>query len=306
MPVYNGAKYIRVALDSILQQDYSDFELIISDNASTDETASICLQYAATDGRIRYFRNESNVGAAKNYQKVFQLARSKLFKWATHDDIQLPGFLRRCVEVIEKAPPSVVLVAPKTEIIDEEGKKIAEDWYVESIHTRHARPHRRVADVLLNVDWATAQFGLFRTEALRKTRLIDNFVACDYVLLLEVAILGEIWEIPEIMFQRRYHSEISTRVNRTQAEFLQWFDPSQKAKCVFFPRMRSGLKPRMRLGLEYARSIWRMPIPNSERVLCTFAALFIWTARESKRLGREYKGSLQNKLTKALAVFRDG
>src|SRR6267142_6107507 len=135
LPVYNGAEFLRAALDSILRQDYRDFELIISDNASTDGTRAICQQYAQGDKRIRYFRNESNGGAAENYRRVFELARGDYFNWATHDDIQLPGFLRRCAEVLDKAPTSVVLVAPRAEIIDAEGRKI-EDWPVERLQTK--------------------------------------------------------------------------------------------------------------------------------------------------------------------------
>lgn len=305
MPVYNGARYLRFALDSILGQDYSNFELIISDNASTDDTHRICLEYAETDKRIRYFRNEANIGAAGNYKRVFHLAHSEMFKWATHDDIHLPGFLRRCVEVLNQAPPSVVLVAPRTEIIDEEGRRIAKDWHVESLHAGHPRPHQRLKDILWNVDWATAQFGLFRSEALRKTRLIDRFIMSDYVLMLEVAILGEIWEIPEILFQRRYHSGISNIANRTHAEFLRWLDPSQKTERDLFPRMRPALKLRTKLGFEYARSIWRMPMSNYERVCCFLYGFLIWFVRESRRLYKEYKGSLQHGVKKAWVIFCD-
>ena len=261
LPVYNGAKYLRSSLDSILRQDYTDFELIISDNASTDGTSQICEEYATIDKRIRYSRNEANIGASGNYKLVFDRARSGYFKWATHDDIHLPGFLRRCVEVLDRAPGSVVLVAPRTELIDEEGIQLAKDWKVERLDTRRARPHQRIADVIRHVDWATAQFGLFRSEALRQTRLIDRFHACDYVLLVECAILGEIWEIPEILFQRRFHPGVSTNANKTQAELLQWFDPSQKTKGRLFSRMKLDLVPRTRLGFEYARSIGRLPMP---------------------------------------------
>src|SRR5215469_6919606 len=101
MPVYNGANYLRSSVPSLLAQDYEDFELLISDNASTDETESICRELAESDGRIRYFRNERNVGAAQNYNKVFRLASGTFFKWAAHDDECHPTMLRRCVEVLE-------------------------------------------------------------------------------------------------------------------------------------------------------------------------------------------------------------
>jgi glycosyltransferase involved in cell wall biosynthesis len=302
MPVYNGENYLRLAVDSIITQDYADFELIISDNASTDATQEICQEFAAKDHRIRYCRNETNIGASGNHNRVFELARGELFKWAAHDDVHLPGFLRRCVEVFDQAPPTVVLVAPRTEIIDGAGLRTTE--MAESLHTARSLPHQRVSDVLRNVEWATAQFGLFRSEALRKTRLIDGFLASDWVLLLELAILGEIWEIPEILFQKRYHPGISTNANKTQAEFLDWCDPSQKDKGRLFPRMKLALAPRFRLPWEFARSIGRMPLPANERLLCLSAALFIWCSRESRRLGGEYSFRLHHKLKQAFGEGR--
>src|SRR2546430_8992564 len=122
MPVYNGADYIRRAVQSILAQDYEDFELIISDNASTDETESICREFAERDGRIRYFRNETNVGASQNYNNVFRLAKGQYFKWAAHDDECYPTMLRRCLELLERAPARVAMVYPLAELIDKQGK----------------------------------------------------------------------------------------------------------------------------------------------------------------------------------------
>src|SRR5689334_18309225 len=104
LPVYNGEAYLRTALESIVTQDYQDFELIISDNASQDGTAAICREYAQRDKRIRYYREEANRGGARNLNRVFELSRGKYFKWAAHDDVCLPGFFRRCVEVFDRAP----------------------------------------------------------------------------------------------------------------------------------------------------------------------------------------------------------
>ena len=73
LPVCNGENYLKQALDSIMAQTYTDFELIISDNASTDRTAQICKEYANRDPRIRYYRNEKNLGAARNFNYVFEL-----------------------------------------------------------------------------------------------------------------------------------------------------------------------------------------------------------------------------------------
>jgi polysaccharide pyruvyl transferase WcaK-like protein/glycosyltransferase involved in cell wall biosynthesis len=290
MPVYNGEDYIRLAVESILQQDYTDFELIISDNASTDATQEICEELAAKDARIRYSRNVTNIGASKNYKRVFELSRGEFFSWAAHDDVHLPKFLRRCVDVLDQAPAKVVLVAPRTEVIDENGVKT--EMCVERLHTTRGLPHRRLADVLRNVEWATAQFGLFRSAALRKTRLIDAFYASDYVLLLEVAILGEIWEIPETLFLRRFHAGISTKTNKTKAEFAAWFDPMQK-----------GRNPRSKLMVEYVRSIARLRLAPVERLLCLWTAFFVWYRRkltESARFSARNLVRLSKRLLKRL------
>ena len=86
LPVLNGEKYVAEALDAILAQSFLDFELIISDNASTDATPDICADYARRDARIRLHRHPSNLGAAPNFNFVFQRSRGEYFKWAAHDD----------------------------------------------------------------------------------------------------------------------------------------------------------------------------------------------------------------------------
>ncbi|HKJ45099.1 MAG TPA: glycosyltransferase family 2 protein, partial [Balneolales bacterium] len=102
MPVYNGENYIERAISSILAQTYKDFELIISDNASTDKTQEICKMFVGRDNRVRYHRNSKNIGAARNYNIVFRLSRGKYFKWAAHDDELAPAFLEDAVNVLEK------------------------------------------------------------------------------------------------------------------------------------------------------------------------------------------------------------
>src|SRR5262245_57216615 len=87
LPVYNGAKYLAEAIDSLLEQTFSDFELIISDNGSTDATPAICEEYAAKDGRIRFLRQEINRGLAWNWNCVLEESRGAYFKWAACDDL---------------------------------------------------------------------------------------------------------------------------------------------------------------------------------------------------------------------------
>ncbi len=93
MPVYNGAQYIREALDSLLAQTFTDFELIISDNASSDATQAICSEYARRDPRIQYVRQSENKGAAANFKFVLDCAQAELFMWAAYDDLWAHNYM---------------------------------------------------------------------------------------------------------------------------------------------------------------------------------------------------------------------
>ena len=96
MPVFNGEKFICEALDSLLAQTFTDFELIISDNASTDGTEAICGEYAAKDSRIRYVRQAENLGPAANFKYVLDVAVGEYFMWAAADDLWAPNFIDKC------------------------------------------------------------------------------------------------------------------------------------------------------------------------------------------------------------------
>ncbi|HAZ61069.1 MAG TPA: hypothetical protein DCY89_05790 [Gammaproteobacteria bacterium] len=102
MPVYNGQRFLRQAIESILAQSHPNFELIISDNASTDQTAEICAEYAHRDERIRYVRQERNIGAAANFRFVLDASRHDFFVWAACDDFRADSFLLRTSNVLEQ------------------------------------------------------------------------------------------------------------------------------------------------------------------------------------------------------------
>ena len=116
IPVYNGENYLEKAIQSFLTQTFQDFEIIITDNCSTDRTQEICQKYVTLDPRVHYFRNETNLGCTGNFNRVFQYAKGKYFKWAPHDDLYEPTFLEKCVEPLERAP-GVVLCYTRTTVI---------------------------------------------------------------------------------------------------------------------------------------------------------------------------------------------
>ena len=118
LPVYNGEKYLADAMNALLGQTFEDFELIISDNSSTDSTAEICQRYLQADSRIRYFRQPRNLGQIPNHNFVFHQARGEYFKFAACDDLYGRDLLRCCVGALD-ANPEVVLAHSWTAVIDE-------------------------------------------------------------------------------------------------------------------------------------------------------------------------------------------
>jgi hypothetical protein len=201
------------------------------------------------------------------------------------------------VEVLEQAPATVAVVVPWTEIIDENGVPMKTAVAAERLDTRRPRPHQRLGDVLRTVSWAPAQFGLMRTEVLSETRLIDAFYACDYVLLAELASLGEIREVPQVLFQLRFHPEVSTLANKNSGDLGSWFDPANKGQ-------KPLLSPHARLVAEFARSISRMRLPMSERLLCYVTVILVWCPRECRRLAVKWRNriALRTRLKKGLGV----
>lgn len=214
LPVYNGERFLARALDGFLAQTYADFELIVSDNASTDGTGDIARAYAARDARIRYHRNEHNIGLAGNYNSVFAKARGAYFKWAPADDVCLPDYLTRCVDVLDD-DPSVVLVYPATQFIDMDDQPL--DIQDPGFHLLSEDSAERLRYVLEAEHWVNAITGLIRTAALRTTRLMPPYYGGDYRLLGELSLLGKFQEIPERLLLRRIHPRSSSQFGNAGA-----------------------------------------------------------------------------------------
>jgi len=254
LPVYNGERFLEAALDSILAQTFTDFEVIISDNASTDRTQAICEAYAAKDARLRYYRNPSNLGAAPNFNRTVELARGKYFKWAAHDDILAPDFLQRCVEVLDQNP-HVVLCYARTRIINEEGAAVQD--YDVHLRTDSEHPQQRLADLLWVTHRCYQVFGLMRLSVLKQTPLIEPYAASDRVLLVGMSQFGSFYEIPDYLFLARKHATVSVRSHQTRHTRMIWFDPTKQGHLVL---------PAWSLFLGYCNAIRRAPLTWNERV----------------------------------------
>jgi glycosyltransferase involved in cell wall biosynthesis len=288
LPVYNGSRYLRATLDSVLAQDFGDFELWISDNASTDATEEICRACAARDPRIRYHRSEHNLGQSPNFRRAFELARGEYFKWVVHDDLLEPGYLRACVGLLDAAPPSAVLAYPKTILIDENGAELQR--YEDRMDIRDRRPSRRLAHLLRYFHLNHCGLGLIRREALARTRLIGPFEHSDIVLLAELAIQGQFWEHPEYLYRRRIHDQSSFAAYSPQ-QFAARMDARARPVRVSMPRTR--------LFVEISRSIAREPLGLAERLRCEGALLREWVPRFWRVVGGEWKRLLLYALGRA-------
>jgi glycosyltransferase involved in cell wall biosynthesis len=261
IPVYNGERYLAAALEAMLAQDLEDFELIISDNASDDATAEISKAYAARDRRIRYYRNDQNLGLVRNFNKVFELSTGRYFKWTAHDDWHPPQTLRRCTDELE-ADPSAVLCMSAVAIMDDDGEVFAE-WHP-SADLGTPQPQIRLHRLIWSLGETYPLFAMMRTDALRRTRfapaLYRNFLAADRVLLSELALMGPILRVPEILHyyrQARMRPGAHVRTDRIPPSVI--LDPRNKGKlplrtwrlCLEHVRLVAGarLAPQHKLWL---------------------------------------------------------
>ncbi len=255
MPVFNGERYVEEAIRSVLNQTDEDFELIISDNASSDRTGEICSDYAARDSRIVYTENETNVGAARNYNLLFRRAQGKYFRWFNSDDLCAPEYHQRCLAVLD-AHPDAVLCYGKTDIVDSEGRLL--EHYEDNLDLQQEKASERYMRFHECVGLTNVIYGLMRSPAVAKTGLMGDgsYSAADVNFMAELTLYGKFIEIPETLFFRRMHSEASSwarKNERVQQEF--W-----KGRCEAFTL--STWKKQW----AYLKSIRRAPVGVQEKV----------------------------------------
>jgi len=260
LAVFNGEDYIDEAIASLLAQTFEDFELIISDNASTDRTEEICRKYAAVDSRVRYSRNAENIGGVNNENLTFRLARGEFFRLAAHDDVCEPELLERCVEVLEQRP-DVVLCHSAMVSIDADGTRLGVRYGEEGTAER---PHERFRQLSYRYYPCEATYGLIRSSVLATTRLQQNYTGSDRVLLCELALHGPFHLVREELFQKRFHERNRYRDWRGR---MAWFEPG----LIDDPRPTF---PNWLQLFDYVSTLRRVSLPASERLMCS-----VWTGR---------------------------
>jgi len=267
MPVYNGADTLAEALDSLLAQTFTDFEVLISDNASTDATEAICREYAERDARILYERNAENLGAAGNFNRVFDRAQGKYFKWFAADDLLAPEYLERCVAALDDAGEEFVLAFPGRQIVDPDGNPLDHDPYLISGKPADEQTYDDIGfSRLMRVCGSRCPifvFGLMRTEVAKQTQGMGAYIAADLVYVAELRLRGRFRKVAGDLFLQRLHPPTPEVLARTKRSGdAAWFDTKKRKRWVF---------PEWRLLGEMIRAISRAPVlgGGSSRVMCS-------------------------------------
>ena len=251
IPVYNGGRWITATVESLLCQTQGDFEIVICDNASSDDTEQLCRELAANDARVHYHRNPKNLGAPENYNLTFRRSRGTYFKWNSASDLCRDTFLERCIEVLEQRP-DVVLAYPHTELLFEDGRLEKEQHDLALLSDR---PSERFCEYIQRVGLNHAMNGVMRREQLARTALHLPFYSSDICLMAELSLAGKFVQVPDYLFIRRNTAETASSLH-SGLELQRYFDPDLEKRMLF---------QRYKLYLAYYRAVKRAPIETAEK-----------------------------------------
>lgn len=220
LPVYNGERFVDGALWSLRGQDYPFIEIVISDNASTDRTPDICLEHARHDKRIRFIRSGENLGAAWNFNRVFQLSSGQYFMWAAHDDLWEPSCVRRCVEVLQ-ADPAVALCHPSSQPMTDEGRLVGEPYLGDAFINDGSDVRGRWRASISKKSLHAAIYGVIRRSMMEKVRPLQVCLGADAVFIAELSLRGKIVNVPESLSLKRVpESLVDYRSHQQMLEYL--------------------------------------------------------------------------------------
>ncbi len=243
LPVYNGQKFISEAIESVLAQTFEDFELIICDNASTDQTEKICREYANKDRRIRYYRNEKNLGVAYNFNHTFELSCGEYFKMVAADEGIEPEFMKKAVEVLDNNP-SVVNVCARYIQYDEiqNSVRYRSDSDAGNHNAKSPKASQRFRHFFKEMGGNLPIYGLIRYRVLQETKLMGVFIGADDCLLIELVLKGKFVQLPEHLLRLRdhpdaYHCQRTRNNDKEGIAEARWFDPAIKG-VIYLPYWR--------------------------------------------------------------------
>jgi glycosyltransferase involved in cell wall biosynthesis len=284
IPVYNGEKYLRQAIESILSQTFTDLELIVSDNCSTDSTATIVLEYAERDPRVRFSHNRTNIGAAKNYKVCLELATGEYFRWMAADDYIAPTLIEREVAALDAKPDAVLAYSP-SQAVDSDGRPLsmrsggALDYFSQADVATRYRMFREERDLRHgHRAWPMLYiFGLMRTADLRQTSIMPSFINSDSTVVLEMLLRGRFVSIPETLTYFRHHAN----------SYSVYAKDNKKRKAFFDPNVGfiSNLLGDKQVHVENALAVLRAPISIVAKasILHHMATWALWGKRRASQ-----------------------
>jgi hypothetical protein len=278
LPVYNGADHVERAITSVLTQTMEDFELVISDNCSTDATEELCRRYANLDPRVSYSRTDRNIGAADNFARVVHMASGEFFKWISHDDWIEPKFLETCTP-LAASNQDIITVAPVVDVVNEDGVAVQSissytgvlDWSPSRLEQ-----YRQMMDELAYCEthsdgliMIAYVYGFHRLSLLRLTRLIMPFISSDYVLTAELALFGQLAKCDKSLSTFTLGDKMSGKEvpgRRWDTDAIQrMLSPSRTGGLDMLVSVR-------RRHLEHIRAVLRSPLSNREKLVAIEAA----------------------------------
>jgi glycosyltransferase involved in cell wall biosynthesis len=273
---YNNGRYLAGAFDNVLTQDFQDFEVVVCDNGSTDQTWEICEHYANSDGRFRLHRNEGNIGLAGSWKRVVSLARGELFRYTSHDDRMANTLLSRCVSALD-ADPQAVLAYPRGLLIDEDDNEFLRCQGEPEILGSTAA--RRVAESMVALNYCNALFGVIRTDVLRRTGLMRPLTAGDNPLLIELAARGRFRLIDEFLFYRRDNPSAAMSASKDSVgERREWINGSAPA----LSGQRRRRSEDSLIAKETVLALLRSELPVGSRLSAVAAFGVVWPLRVTR------------------------
>jgi glycosyltransferase involved in cell wall biosynthesis len=205
LPVYNGSQYICQALDSLLAQTHIELEIIISDNASTDETRKLCTEYAQKDARIRYYRHPENMGAIWNYNHVFELSSGEFFMWASCDDYWDSNYTETCLQALAVSPRIIIAGTICLGICPDTGKVRLVDDGITTVGLPAIERFKKYKSTVHSGRHIGGIFyGLYRRRELEKVMPIKKLIAADHFLIADLSLSGEFVTVQKALFFKRW------------------------------------------------------------------------------------------------------
>jgi glycosyltransferase involved in cell wall biosynthesis len=223
LPVYNGEKTLRKAIESILDQTYSDFELIISDNASTDNTSTICNEYVKKDSRIKYFRQEKNIDILKNFRFVLEKASYNYFAWIASDDFWEKENIEENLKILLIKKNVVCSIGKQSEWTDNSAPKDISSKILIKLRSKYLNEKyqsisgsydHKVKKYLKN-SMCDIYYGFHRTACIKESFVMDKFVGNDWATNLNILKLGEVYIINKKLWQKNLIGISSKGMNET-------------------------------------------------------------------------------------------